>query len=93
MALVFNGLRYLAGVPVENLVLFWVVPALASTLQLFTFGTYLPHRAEGEAPYRDAHREHHEVPHSPWWLLPWVHRHGPQVGAHIDRSPAPRPRS
>jgi beta-carotene ketolase (CrtW type) len=28
----------------ENLILFWELPAVLSTLQLFYFGTYLPHR-------------------------------------------------
>jgi len=28
----------------ENLILFWVVPSVLSTVQLFVFGTYLPHR-------------------------------------------------
>ena len=31
-----------------NVVIFWAVPAIASSLQLFYFGTYLPHR-HGEA--------------------------------------------
>lgn len=30
--------------PVSNLILFWMVPAVLSTLQLFYFGTYLPHK-------------------------------------------------
>ncbi|UCS94405.1 fatty acid desaturase [Echinicola marina] len=32
--------------PVENLVLYWMLPAIFSTFQLFYFGTYLPHRGE-----------------------------------------------
>ncbi|GGF33938.1 fatty acid desaturase [Echinicola rosea] len=32
--------------PIENLVLFWMLPAIMSTFQLFYFGTYLPHRGE-----------------------------------------------
>lgn len=44
MAAVFNLLQHLVGVALLNLVVFWVVPALASTVQLFYFGTYLPHR-------------------------------------------------
>jgi beta-carotene ketolase (CrtW type) len=30
----------------ENLIVFWEIPAILSTLQLFYFGTYLPHRGE-----------------------------------------------
>lgn len=31
------------GAPVQNVLLFWAAPAILSSLQLFTFGTYLPH--------------------------------------------------
>jgi beta-carotene/zeaxanthin 4-ketolase len=34
----------LLGAPLANVLLFWALPALLSALQLFTFGTYLPHR-------------------------------------------------
>lgn len=30
--------------PLENLLLFWVLPSILSTFQLFYFGTYLPHK-------------------------------------------------
>ena len=30
--------------PLENLILFWIVPSVLSTFQLFYFGTYLPHK-------------------------------------------------
>jgi len=55
MAIVFNGLLYLIHVPVTNLILFWVTPALLSTVQLFYFGTYLPHRMPPDG-YKDRHR-------------------------------------
>jgi len=55
MALLFNALVYIAGIPWRNLALFWAAPAILSTFQLFYFGTFLPHR-EGPEPYRDAHR-------------------------------------
>lgn len=44
MAAAFNILKI--WIPQENLILFWVVPSLLSTLQLFYFGTYLPHKGE-----------------------------------------------
>ncbi len=55
MAAIFNLLLYLVGVPAANLILFWVLPALLSTWQLFYFGTVLPHR-EPDQGYDDAHR-------------------------------------
>jgi beta-carotene ketolase (CrtW type) len=44
MAIAFNLL--ILVFPKENVILFWMVPSLLSTLQLFYFGTYRPHRGE-----------------------------------------------
>jgi beta-carotene/zeaxanthin 4-ketolase len=44
MAVTFNILKLF--IPTENLIFFWMLPAVLSTLQLFYFGTYLPHRGE-----------------------------------------------
>lgn len=46
---------FLLGVAPQNLLVFWAAPALLSAVQLFYFGTYLPHRRE-EAEFVDAHR-------------------------------------
>lgn len=51
MAITYNLLKLVF--PFENLVVFWMLPAILSTLQLFYFGTYLPHRGE-----------HHNPPHN-----------------------------
>ncbi len=45
----------LLGAPYPNLLLFWALPAILSSLQLFLFGTFLPHRA-ARAPFGDRHR-------------------------------------
>ncbi len=39
----------LLGVPVEKIVLLYGAPAIASSMQLFYFGTFRPHRHSGEA--------------------------------------------
>ncbi|PWK28130.1 beta-carotene ketolase (CrtW type) [Arcicella aurantiaca] len=44
MAITYNILKLFF--PMENLIVFWEIPAILSTLQLFYFGTYLPHRGE-----------------------------------------------
>ena len=44
MAVSFNVLMLFF--PERNVALFWMIPAILSTLQLFYFGTYLPHRGE-----------------------------------------------
>ncbi|MXV14747.1 fatty acid desaturase [Hufsiella ginkgonis] len=46
MAVLFNLLK--VWFPEKNLLLFWVLPSLLSTLQLFYFGTWLPHHGEHE---------------------------------------------
>ena len=46
MAIIFNGLKL--WFPEINIWLFWVVPAFLGSLQLFYFGTYLPHRKPHE---------------------------------------------
>lgn len=43
------------GVSPLNIYFFWVVPSLMSSLQLFYFGTYLPHRRPQEHGYEDQH--------------------------------------
>lgn len=55
MAIVYNLFIHLLGVGVLNASLFWVLPVLLSTFQLFYFGTYLPHR-EPAGGYEDEHR-------------------------------------
>ena len=45
---------FVLGAPLINLFLFWALPSLLSSLQLFTFGTYLPHRP-GDEDFIDSH--------------------------------------
>lgn len=44
MAITYNLLKLF--LPAENLIFYWMLPAVASTFQLFYFGTYLPHKGE-----------------------------------------------
>lgn len=44
----------LLGASLLNIVVFWAIPALLALVQLFVFGTYLPHRHEA-TPFADAH--------------------------------------
>ena len=48
-----------------NALVFWAIPALASSLQLFYFGTYRPHHL-GEPPFTDRHRARSND--FPYWL-------------------------
>jgi beta-carotene ketolase (CrtW type) len=57
--LVLSGLAALylliLGAPFANLLLFWALPAILSSVQLFLFGTFLPHRP-ADTPFADRHR-------------------------------------
>jgi beta-carotene ketolase (CrtW type) len=44
----------LLGASLLNIVVFWAIPALVALVQLFVFGTYLPHRHDA-SPFADAH--------------------------------------
>lgn len=52
---VATGCYMATGAPYQNLLLFWGLPSLISSLQLFIFGTYLPH-APGKQAFADRHR-------------------------------------
>ncbi|MFB2920887.1 beta-carotene ketolase CrtW [Aerosakkonema funiforme] len=51
----FYSIDYVFHISAINLILFWVIPPLLSSLQLFYFGTFLPHR-EPEGGYTNCHR-------------------------------------
>jgi beta-carotene/zeaxanthin 4-ketolase len=46
MGILFLTLHFGLHAPINNLFWFWVLPIFLSTMQLFFFGTYLPHRAD-----------------------------------------------
>lgn len=50
------ALHFAFGFGVPGLALFWAMPSVLSAVQLFAFGTYLPHRSVAGAPHVDAHR-------------------------------------
>ena len=52
---------------IPNLILFWIIPSLLSSLQLFYFGTFLPHREPPDG-YINPHRAL-TIARSRWWSL------------------------
>ncbi|MBD2451763.1 fatty acid desaturase [Nostoc sp. FACHB-152] len=52
---IFNFLRFILDLSPINLILFWCLPSLLSSIQLFYFGTYLTHREPKEG-YTNPHR-------------------------------------
>jgi beta-carotene/zeaxanthin 4-ketolase len=71
-----------------NLALWWILPLNLSSIQLFIFGAYLPHRqSEAENTHRACtisyplfwsflscdHWEHHEYPLTLWYRIPAIY--------------------
>lgn len=54
MFITFNLANYMLPIAQTNLILFWIVPSILSSVQLFYFGTFLPHR-EPEGGYIRPH--------------------------------------
>lgn len=63
MAITFNILKLF--LPTENLIIFWMLPAILSTFQLFYFGTYLPHRGESD----NAHHSKSQAQNHLWAFI------------------------
>ena len=53
-AVIFEGLHAFSGIEKSAMVMMWICPVVLSTMQLFVFGTWLPHRPglpyEGTGP-------------------------------------------
>ncbi len=65
MALIFNVLQI--WVNQWNLILFWILPSILATFQLFYFGTYLPHRLPHTVPMLPHNARTQKGPH--WWAM------------------------
>ncbi|MBD2256501.1 fatty acid desaturase [Pseudanabaena sp. FACHB-2040] len=52
---VYYLIHWALGIPERNMFLFWILPSFLSSLQLFFFGTFLPHR-EPNGGYSNRHR-------------------------------------
>ena len=55
MTIVYHSVKNIFHIPEINLILFWAIPLLISSIQLFYFGTYLPHREPLEG-YQNSYR-------------------------------------
>ncbi|MEH1819379.1 MAG: beta-carotene ketolase CrtW [Nostoc sp.] len=54
LMIIYNFVKNILHIPSDNLNYFWVYPSLLSSLQLFYFGTFLPH-SEPKAGYIQPH--------------------------------------
>lgn len=64
-AITFNLLKLVF--PQENVILYWIIPSLLSTLQLFYFGTFVPHMGEHAAD--NHHKAHTQGKNHLWAFL------------------------
>ncbi len=55
LTIIYNFDNHILHIPSDNLTYFWVLPSLLSSLQLFYFGTFLPH-SEPIGGYIQPHR-------------------------------------
>lgn len=82
---VLLGLVLGCHVSVVNCIFVWMLPLILSSMQLFCFGTYFPHRNSQLQPqstyypkwlsflicyHFSYHQEHHQYPHVAWYRLP-----------------------
>jgi beta-carotene/zeaxanthin 4-ketolase len=65
MAVSYNLLKLV--LPYENLIVYWMLPSILSTFQLFYFGTYLPHKGEHDAA--NMHRSRSQPRNHVWAFL------------------------
>ncbi len=61
----FNVILFTLHIPEKNLTLFWVIPSILSSVQLFYFGTFTPHK-EPNGGYKNIHCA--ETNPLPTWL-------------------------
>lgn len=92
MAILFNVLKQ--WIPQPNLLLFWVLPSLLSTLQLFYFGTYQPHKGEhGNPHYARSQRRNHLLAFFSCYFFGYHYEHHASPGIpwwKLWKSPASR---
>ena len=55
MSIIFYSLLWGLNIPITNLILFWLLPLFLSSIQLFYFGIFLPHR-QPKGGYTNRHR-------------------------------------
>lgn len=66
-AIAFNVLHYILHIPQINLILFWILPSVLSTIQLFYFGTYRPHKNPEQLP--NPHKSRSQRKNHLWGFL------------------------
>jgi len=84
LMIIFNVVQYVLPVASDNLLFFWVIPPILSCVQLFYFGTFLPHQ-EPPAGYINAHRAQTSPRATFWSFITCYH-----FGYHEEHHEYPR---
>lgn len=95
MMIVAQIFFHILQIPERNVIQFWVVPAIFSGIQLFFFGTWLPHRVTSGKDFSDQH--HARDSGLPWilslvscWHFGYHHTHHLKPGLPWFRLPSHR---
>jgi beta-carotene ketolase (CrtW type) len=83
LVLLYHFMHHVLHIAEINLVLFWMIPSIASSVQLFFFGTYLPHR-EPETGYQNESRAQSSNWSSFWSFMTCYH-----FGYHLEHHENP----
>lgn len=85
MAVIYNVLIHIGGFSELKILLYWVVPAILGTLQLFWTGVYWPHR-EPHLPHMMPHKARSQKKNHLWALVScyffgyhWEHHQDPGI--------------
>jgi len=73
MSLFAQILFHVFHLPEINVFTFWVLPSVLSSLQLFYFGTYLPHKKNQNQDFQDHHRTRNKSLPKAWSFLSCYH--------------------
>jgi beta-carotene/zeaxanthin 4-ketolase len=84
LVVIFGIYAIICQCSIVNILLFWILPSLLSSLQLFYFGTFLPHR-EPEGGYINRHRATTIKRSSFWSLITCYH-----FGYHYEHHNSPQ---
>jgi beta-carotene/zeaxanthin 4-ketolase len=68
MAVMYNLLIHVAGLPEVNVLVFWVLPAFLGTLQLFWVGVWWPHRLP-HRPDMEPHKARTQQKNHLWAMI------------------------
>ncbi len=83
MSLIFYPLLLGLHIPITNLILFWLLPIFISSIQLFYFGIFLPHRQP-----KDGYTNHHRAKSSNFSVL-WSFLTCYHFGYHLEHHEYP----